>query len=160
MAVAGAIVESAEEVDDAFVETADLGFLDGFFAVAADLLLDFRLGFGDEFFDAGGVDAAIGDELVEGDAGDFAADGIEGADDDDAGGIVDDDVDAGGFFEGADIATFAADDSAFHFVAGDIDGAGRGFGGVGGGEALDGSQQDFAGLNIGDGGGFFFRFED
>ena len=59
-------------------------------------------------------------------AGDFAADGVEAADDDHAGRVVDDHVDAGGLFEGADVAAFAADDAALHFVAGNIDRAGRG----------------------------------
>ena len=77
LAVAGAIVEPTEQIDDAFVEAADLRFLHGFFAVAADLAVDFFLRFGDEFFDARGVDAAIGDELVERDLGDFAADRVE-----------------------------------------------------------------------------------
>ena len=69
--------------------------------------------------------------------GDLAADRIEAADDHHAGRVVDDDVDAGRFFEGADVAPFAADDAALHFVAGNIDGAGRGFGRVGGGVALN-----------------------
>ena len=130
LAVAGAIVQPAEQVDDAFVEAADLRFLHGFFAVAADLRVDFFLRFGDELFDPRRMDAAVGDELVERDPGDFAADRVERADDHHARRVVDDHVDAGGLFERADVAAFAADDAALHFVAGNIDGAGRGFGRV------------------------------
>ena len=157
LAVARAIVQPAEQVDDALVEAADLRFLHGFFAVAADLRVDFLLRFGDELFDPRGMDAAVGDELVERDAGDFAADRIERADDHHAGRVVDDHVDAGGFFERADVATFAADDAALHFVAGNVDRAGRGFGRVRGGEALDRGQQHFLGLGVADRGELPFR---
>ena len=137
LAIAGAIVEAAEQIDDAFVEAADLGFLNGFLTVAANILIDFLLCFGDEFFDAGRVNAAIGDEFVERGPSNFAADGIESTDDYDARRVIDDHVDAGCFFEGANVAAFATDDAAFHFVAGDVDRAGRGLGGVGSGEALN-----------------------
>src|SRR5882724_11097603 len=96
LAVTGAVVETAEELDDFFVEAVDLGFVGSFLAVAANGRLGFFLGFGDELFDAGWMDAAVGDELVERVAGDLAADRVEGADDHDAGRVVDDDVDAGG----------------------------------------------------------------
>ena len=42
------------------------------------------------------------------------------------------------FSKRADVAAFAADDPALHFVVGNVDGAGGRFGGVGGGVALDG----------------------
>ena len=80
--------------------------------------------------------------------GDLAADGVEAADDHHAGRVVDDHIDAGRLFEGADVAPFAADDAALHFVAGNIDRAGRALGGVGGGVALDGGEQDVAGLLV------------
>ena len=70
-------------------------------------------------------------------AGDFAADRVERADDHHAGRVVDDHVDAGRLFECADVPTFAADDAALHFVAGNVDRAGGGLGRVGGGETLD-----------------------
>ena len=78
--------------------------------------------------------------------GDLAADRVEAADDHHAGRVVDDHVDAGGLLEGADVAPFAADDPALHFVAGDVDGAGGGLGRVGGGVALHGGEQHLARL--------------
>ena len=75
--------------------------------------------------------------LFERQPGDLAADRVEAADDHHARRVVDDHVDAGGLFEGADVAPFAADDPALHFVVGNIDRAGGGFGRVGGGVALD-----------------------
>ena len=80
--------------------------------------------------------------------GDFPAHRIKAADDDDAGRVVDDHVDASFFFERANIATFATDDPALHIVVGNVDRAGRGIGSVGCGKALSGHHQDFAGLSI------------
>ena len=98
--------------------------------------------------------------LFERDAGDLAADRVERADDHHARRVVDDHVDAGGLFEGADVAAFAADDAALHFVAGNVDRAGRGFGRVGGGEALDRRDQHFPGLRVADRGQLLFVLED
>src|SRR5262245_34861033 len=95
------------------------------------------------------MDAAVLDELGERQVGGLAADVVEGADDDDAGRVVDDDVNAGGLLEGADVATFAADDPALHVVRRDIDGADGGVGGVLGGVALDGRGQNLTRLLIG-----------
>ncbi len=98
--------------------------------------------------------------LFKRDAGDLAADRVERADDHDARRVVDDHVDAGRFFEGANVSSFAADDAAFHFVAWDIDRAGRGLGRVGGGETLNGSDEDFAGLHVTNCGQLLFLLED
>ncbi len=137
LAVARAEVEPAEQIHHLVVQPANLRFLHGFLAIPPNLHVDLFLRFGDELFDARGMNAAVGDELVERFAGNFAAHGVECADDHHAGRIVDDHVHARGFLEGADVSPLAADDAALHFVAGDIDGAGGGFGRVGGGEPLD-----------------------
>ena len=60
--------------------------------------------------------------LASDELGDLAADGVEGGDDDDAGRVVDDDVDAGLLLERPDVAALAADDAALHLVAGNVDG--------------------------------------
>ena len=75
--------------------------------------------------------------LFQREAGDFAADHVEGADDDHAGRVVDDHVHAGGLLEGADVAALAADDPALHLVVGDAHRAGGGLGGVRGRVTLD-----------------------
>lgn len=66
--------------------------------------------------------ASILDESNECEFADFAADVVEGGDDDDARSVIHDDINAGRFLEGANIAAFSADDAAFDFIAGDIDG--------------------------------------
>src|SRR3972149_1627675 len=160
LAVTGAKVEPAQEVDQTLVEAEDLGFLAGLFAQFLDVFFQFALGGNDNFLDAGGMNAAVGNEFFQGHARDFTANHVEGADDNHAGSIVDDHVHAGGFFEGADVSTFAADDAAFHFVVGDAHGAGCGFGGVNGGVALQGSEQRFAGFFLAGFGEYFFVAED
>src|SRR5207248_5528054 len=96
-------------------------------ALLLDEDFDFFAGIVENFFDPRRMNAAVGDELVQRLAGNLAADRIETADDDHAGRVVDDDIDARDLFERADIPPFAADDPAFHFVARNIDGAGRAF---------------------------------
>ena len=139
-------MEPAQEVDQTLVQAVDFGFLAGRLADFLNVLFQFALGGHNDFLDPRGVDAAVGDEFFQGHAGDFAANHVEGADDDHSRRIVDNHVHAGGFFKGADVSPFAADDAAFHFVVGDAHRAGRGFGGVHGGIALDGREQYFSGF--------------
>src|SRR4051812_13849060 len=69
------------------------------------------------------MDSPILHEPFETDPRDLAANGIEAADDDDAGRVIDDDVNAGRLFEAADVPPLAADHSALHVVAGNRHGA-------------------------------------
>ncbi len=160
LAVAGAEPQPAEQVNDLGMQAGHVGFLGRFFAVLLDVLLHFGLRLGDDLFDPGRMDAAVGDQLVERHAADFAAHRIEPADDHHARRVVDDHVDAGGLFEGPDVAPFAADDPALHLVAGNVDGAGGGFGGVGGGVALDAGDQHLAALGLADFGHFLLVPQD
>jgi hypothetical protein len=114
--VGGAEFELAEELDELDRDADDAGFFEGLLAGFFDHAVDFGLGLGDDFLDAGGVDAAVGQELFEGDAGDLAAHGVEGRQHDGAGGFVDDDVDAGGALQRLDVAAFFADDAALELV--------------------------------------------
>ena len=131
------------------VEPLDAGVERGLVAGLVHLLADERLGLLEHLLDAGGMDAAVGDESLQGDAADLAADGVEAGEHDRLGGVVDDQVDAGELLEGADVAALAADDAALHVVAGDVhDRHGR-LGGVVGSDALDGDADDVAGLLVG-----------
>ena len=73
-----------------------------------DLLLDLLLHLGDHLLDAGGMDSAVGDELMQRQTGDLAAHGVEAAQDDRFGRVVDDDLDAGSRFQRTDVAPLAA----------------------------------------------------
>ena len=91
------------------------------------------------------MDATVGHELGQGHAGDFAADRVEGADDDRLGRVVDDQVHSGGLLEGPNVAPFAADDAALHLVVGEMDRADGVLGGVVRGDALHRREDDLAG---------------
>jgi hypothetical protein len=127
----------------------DAGFFEGFFAGFFDHAVDLGLGLGHDFLDAGGVDAAVGQELFEGDAGDLAAHGVEAGQHDGAGGLIDDDVDTGGALEGLDVAAFFADDAALELVGGQRHGGNGALGGLVGGHALHGGHDDHLGLVFG-----------
>src|SRR5256885_9207071 len=71
--------------------------------------------------DAGGMDAAVLHQALEGDPGDLAADRIEAGEDDRFRRVVDDEIDAGGQLERADVASFASDDAALHFLVREVD---------------------------------------
>ena len=76
-------------------------------------------------------------------------DRIEAGDDHGVGGVVDDDVDAGGGLEGADVPALAADDPALHLVARQGDGGDGALRGVLGAQPLDGHGDDSARVPVG-----------
>ncbi len=86
----------------------------------------------------GGMDAAVRNQTLDGLLGDLPAVRIEAGQDDRAGRVIDDEIDAGGLFERADVASFAPDDAAFQIVARQVDDRDRGLDGVLGGAALNG----------------------
>ena len=95
------------------------------------------------------MDAAVADELRERQPGDLAAHRIEAAEHDRVGRVVDDEVDAGGLLEGADVAPLAADDAALHLVGRDGHRGHRGLSGVVDHDALDGGDDDIASAVLG-----------
>src|SRR5690606_5589239 len=95
-----------------------------------DLRFTLALGLFDGLLDAGRVHAAVGDQPVEGLDGDRLPDLVKAGDDDHAGRVVDDDVDAGGLLDRADVAALAPDDAPLHVVGGDRDSPDRALGGV------------------------------
>jgi hypothetical protein len=67
------------------------------------------------------VDAAVGDQLADGQSADLAPDRVEAGDGDRLRGVVDDEVDPGGRLEGADVAALASDEPPLHVVGGEGD---------------------------------------
>src|ERR1043165_5244633 len=98
------------DVGDAEGERGGLAFLE-------QLLIDLLPHLLDELLDAGGVNAAVLHEALERDARDLAADRVEAGEDDRLGRVVDDEVDAGGQLERANVAPLAADDAALPVLA-------------------------------------------
>ena len=95
------------------------------------------------------MDAAVGDEVLEGDARGLAAHGVEAREDDGLGGVVDYERDAGDLLEGADVAPLATDDATLEVVRGDVNGGDGDLAGLVGGAALDGGGDDLAGGLVG-----------
>jgi len=146
LTIGGTIAQAAQELNQLVVDAVLIGLEHGVVASFADLVVHFFAGLLHHFLDAGGVDAAVHDQLLHGDAGDLTADGVKGGHDDGFGGIVDDEVDAGGGLQGADVAALAADNAALHVVVGQGDNGYGGFGHVIGGALLDGQGNDIAGF--------------
>ena len=117
-----------------------------FLTLSANEVVDFLASFGDDFFDPRGMNSTVGDQVGQRTPSHFAAYGIKAADHDHAWCIIDDDVDAGFFFEGADVTAFATDDATLHFVVRDAHRAGGGLGRVLGGVTLQRRQQHLAAL--------------
>ncbi len=80
------------------------------------LLVEFFFGLVHHFLYAGGVDAAVGNEALQGETGDLTADGVEAGNDDGLWRIVYDQFGTGSGFDGADVTSFAADDLAFDLI--------------------------------------------
>ena len=118
LAVARAVLEPAEQLDDLGGQARDAGLVGGRLAGLAHDEVDLGARLGDDLLDAAGVDPAVGDELGERRSG--RPRGGPGRSRDRttvSGRVVDDQVDAGGLLEGADVAALAADDPALHLVA-------------------------------------------
>ena len=94
------------------------------------------------------MDAAIRHQTFHRDAGDFAADGIKARNDNGFRRVVDQDVDARGGFDRADVAAFAADDAAFHVFVGQRDRRRRAFIGAVAGVALHGVHHDLLRIRL------------
>jgi len=114
-------MHSTEQFDEIGVHAADAGFKDGFVAHVADELIDFNSGFFDDFFDSGRMDTSVRNQGFNGFFGDFATDGVKSREDDGFRRIIDDQIDAGHGFDGANITAFTTDDAALHFVIGKVD---------------------------------------
>src|SRR5579872_4731560 len=141
---AEAEVQAAKRLEEVGVEAVHAGLEGGTLA----LLLDDRLNLGSRLLhhllDAGRVDTPILDELVQRLAGDLAPHRIEPGENHRLGGVVDDQIDAGGHLEGANVAPLAADDAALHLLAGQRYHRDRRFRHLVGGPALNGGGDDAA----------------
>ena len=114
-----------------------------------DVALELGLGLVVHLLDPGRMDPAVLEELLERQPRDLAPDAVEAREDDRAGRVVDDEVDAGEVLQRADVAALAADDPALHVVGRELDDRHRRLGGVAGGQALHAHRQDVAHAALG-----------
>ena len=144
LTIGRAVFLAAQELDELGVQVVDAGLKRGAFALDLDGVVDLAAGLFDHVFDAGGMDAAVGDELFERQPRDLAADRVERGDGNGLRRVVDDEVDAGDGLKRADVAALAADDAALHFVAGQRHHADGGLAAVVGSAAADGLTDQIA----------------
>src|SRR5919112_1759497 len=114
----------------------------GLLADLDDLRIHFLAGLVDDLLDAPGMDAAVGDELLERETCDLASDRIEARDDDSVRRVVDDHVDARSELEGADVPSLATDDTTLHLIIRERHRGHRALGRMLGGNALNGESDD------------------
>ena len=147
--VARAELQPAHEAEDLRMEVVEPELERRGLAFLADRLLHLRLDLLDHLLDARRVDAAVGDEPRNRLPRDLAPERIERREDDRAGRVVDDELDAGGLLERADVASLAADDPPLHVVARQVDHRHGRFDRGLGGAALDGVGDDVLGARGG-----------
>ena len=160
LSVGGAIFHFAYDAHEFGVQSVDAEVNGGALTCFDNFLFHLFAHFGHDFLNACGVDASVGNELVECQAADFAAHGVEGGDDDGFGRIVYNDFHASGGFEGADVAAFASDDAALHFVVVNMEDGDAVFDGRFGSHALDALDNDALGFLIGGHFGIVHDFVD
>ena len=119
--VAGSVLQPAHQPQDLRVEVVEAELERDGRPFLAHRLVGLFLHFLDDLFDARRMNAAVGDQALDGLLGDLAAIRIETRQDDGAGRVVDDQVDPGGELERADVAALAADDASLQIVARQID---------------------------------------
>ena len=112
LSIAGPEMQPPEGLDEFRRHVVQSQIEDDLLAFLEYLLGDLARHFLDDFLDAGGMDAPVRDEALEGHPRDLAPHRIETGDDHSLGRVVYDDVDAGESLEGPDVASLAADDPA------------------------------------------------
>ena len=130
------------------MQTEHSDFLTRGLALLANEAVHFLGRLGDDFLNARRMNAAVFDQFHQRLSRDLAADFVERGNDDHTRCIVHDHVDSGSFLKRTDVAAFAADDTALHFIAGNVDGADREFGRVLRGTTLHGHADDLASLHV------------
>lgn len=119
LAVAGAEVEPAQKLDEAGLQAHHPRLQGRLLPALVDEGLHLLLGLLHHLLNAARVDAAVLQELLQGHAGDLAADGVEGGEEDGVRGVVNDEVHPRQGLKGADVPPLPADDPPLHGVGGD-----------------------------------------
>src|SRR6266508_4790292 len=145
LAVGRPVLEAPQHLDHLWVDVRDPDFHQRLLTRPLDLLVDLRQRPFVHLLDAGGMDPAIRNELLQRQPGDLASYRIEARQDHGFRSVVDDQVDAGEGLEGPDVPPLSPDDPALHVVGGqgkDRDGRLRR---LLGGHPLDGDGHDLPG---------------
>ena len=118
LAVAGAVAQPAQQLHQLVVDAVDAHLQHGALALLLDGGLHLPAGLLHGLLDAGGVDAPVGDKLLQCDAGHLPAYRLKAGQCDGLGGVVDDQVHPGQSLNGPDVPALTADDPALHLIVG------------------------------------------
>ena len=80
LTVAGAVTHPAQQLDQLRMQAVDVGLKDGPLALGLDDGVYLALGLLHHLLDAGGMNAAVQNQLLQGKPGDLAADGVKAGD--------------------------------------------------------------------------------
>ena len=142
LAVGGAVAQGTQGPHELRMDVVDLEVEAGLLAGLEHLGVDLIGGLVEELLDARRMNAAVGNEVLEGDTGDLAADRVEARKLHGLGRVVDDEVHAGHLLEGTNVATLAADDATLEVIGRNVHRGERDFADVVGGATLDGGGKD------------------
>ena len=117
LAVAGSELQPPHQPQHFGMQIEEAELERGSLPLLADGVLHLGLDLFDDLLDARRMDAAVRDQPLDRLARDLAAERIEAGKDDRARRVIDDQLDAGGGFEGADVPPFAPDDAPLEIVA-------------------------------------------
>ncbi len=141
----GTVAQGTKGLDDLGVQVVDASIEGSLLASLAHALLNQVGSLVIHLLDAGRVNAAVGDEVLEGDTGGLTTDRVEARKNDGLGRVVDHEVDAGNLLEGADVATLATDNTALEVIRGNVHGGNGDLGSVVGSAALNRQGQNLLG---------------
>ncbi|CAN4072520.1 choloylglycine hydrolase, partial [Dysosmobacter welbionis] len=148
LAVAGPVVEAAQHLHQLWVQVPHAALEHGALTLCLDGVLHFPACLLHHLLNVGGMDAAVGDQLLQGQAGDLPPHRLEAGDGDGLGRVVDDEIHTRQGLDGADVAALAADDAALHLVIGQGNHTDGHFGHLVGSAPLDGLGHHFPGARL------------
>src|SRR5438067_3720350 len=150
LAVGSPELHAAHELDELGMQPVHPDLETGLLPLVLQVLLHLQLDLLDDLLDARRVDAAVGDQDLEGAPRDLPAIRVIGGDQDGLGRVVDDEIHARVELERADVAPLPADDTPLHVVGRQVQYRDGRFDRVVGREALDGRREDLLRLHVGD----------
>ena len=120
LAEGGTVAQASKNPDDLGVQVMDVAVEGGLLTRLLDALVDETLSLSVELLDTCRMNAAVGDEVLEGDARRLAAYRIEAREHDGLRRIIDDEGDTRHLLEGTDVATLSTNDATLEVIGGDV----------------------------------------
>ena len=117
-------------MNDTLMQSMDTHFVRCLLAIFLDMFINFLFSLTHNLFNATRVDATVCNQSIERHSCNFTPYRIEGTHNHNTRRIIDNHIDPRRLFDRANVSAFATNDSALHFIVGNIDGTGRCFRGM------------------------------